>query len=414
MITGSVQISKGYYYAVLNLYNENGKRIPKWISTGLKVENNERKNQANKKQAEKIKDNEILKANIESNGSNRISNSLKDAKYKDMLFCDYVVEWLENQKNKLTANTYVGYEQKIKGKFYKYFKEQKTKLIDLRARDLQEFIDYLFNLGLKGNTVSHYLTNINVALDLAVTKEIIPTNPLNKIPPVKKEDFIPEFYTDDEVLAFIEAIKDDKLRLPLTLAAVYGLRREEVLGITWNAIDFNHKAIVISKTVGRAKYLGKTQFLFKDIPKNKSSYRTLPLFDFIADLLLEYKEKYKNDKKFFGNTYCNDYKDYICLNENGELMKPDTISRNFSRILEKNNFKKIRLHDLRHSCATLLLRNSVPMSEIQKWLGHSSIRTTERYAHLNQNDKQIPAQMIYSKLNSAFETNKKEQISNGN
>lgn len=414
MITGSVQISKGYYYAVLNLYNENGKRVPKWISTGLKVETNERKNQANKKQAEKIKDNEILKANIESNGSNRISNSLKDAKYKDMLFCDYVVEWLENQKNKLTANTYVGYEQKIKGKFYKYFKEQKTKLIDLRARDLQEFIDYLFNLGLKGNTVSHYLTNINVALDLAVTKEIIPTNPLNKIPPVKKEDFIPEFYTDYEVLAFIEAIKDDKLRLPLTLAAVYGLRREEVLGITWNAIDFNHKAIVISKTVGRAKYLGKTQFLFKDIPKNKSSYRTLPLFDFIADLLLEYKEKYKNDKKFFGNTYCNDYKDYICLNENGELMKPDTISRNFSRILEKNNFKKIRLHDLRHSCATLLLRNGVPMSEIQKWLGHSSIRTTERYAHLNQNDKQIPAQMIYSKLNSAFETNKKEQISNGN
>lgn len=414
MITGSVQISKGYYYAVLNLYNENGKRVPKWISTGLKVENNERKNQANKKQAEKIKDNEILKANIESNGSNRVSNSLKDAKYKDMLFCDYVVEWLENQKNKLTANTYVGYEQKIKGKFYKYFKEQKTKLIDLRARDLQEFIDYLFNLGLKGNTVSHYLTNINVALDLAVTKEIIPTNPLNKIPPVKKEDFIPEFYTDDEVLAFIEAIKDDKLRLPLTLAAVYGLRREEVLGITWNAIDFNHKAIVISKTVGRAKYLGKTQFLFKDIPKNKSSYRTLPLFDFIADLLLEYKEKYKNDKKFFGNTYCNDYKDYICLMEKGELMKPDTISRNFSRILEKNNFKKIRLHDLRHSCATLLLRNGVPMSEIQKWLGHSSIRTTERYAHLNQNDKQIPAQMIYSKLNSAFETNKKEQISNGN
>ena len=67
-----------------------------------------------------------------------------------------------------------------------------------------------------------------------------------------------------------------------------------------------------------------------------------------------------------------------------------------------------------HSCATLLLRNGVPMSEIQKWLGHSSIRTTERYAHLNQNDKQIPAQMIYSKLNSAFEPNKKEQISNGN
>lgn len=73
MITGSVQISKGYYYTVLNLYNELGKRKPKWISTGLKVENNQRKNQANRKRAEKIKDNEVLKANIESNGSNKIS-----------------------------------------------------------------------------------------------------------------------------------------------------------------------------------------------------------------------------------------------------------------------------------------------------------------------------------------------------
>lgn len=89
-------------------------------------------------------------------------------------------------------------------------------------------------------------------------------------------------------------------------------------------------------------------------------------------------------------------------------MKPDYIDRNFSKIITDNNFKKIRLHDLRHSCATLLLRNCVPIEEIQKWLGHSSIRTTERYAHLNPNDKEIPAQMIVSKLNSAFCNNKKD------
>lgn len=207
-------------------------------------------------------------------------------------------------------------------------------------------------------------------------KEIIITNPMDRIPAVKKDEYIPNFYTDDELLEFIEVAKTTKLELPLVIAAVYGLRREEVLGITWNAIDFKHKAIVISKTVGRGKYQGITQFLFKDIPKNKSSYRTLPLFDFITDLLLKYKEKYKNDKKFFGDTYCNDYKDYICLMDNGELMKPDYIDRNFKKILNDNNFKEIRLHDLRHSCATLLLRNGVPMEEIQKWLGHSSIRTT--------------------------------------
>ena len=68
----------------------------------------------------------------------------------------------------------------------------------------------------------------------------------------------------------------------------------------------------------------------------------------------------------------------------------------FSKIINDNNFKKIRLHDLRHSCTTLLLRNGVPMEEIQKWLGHSSIRITERYDTKDENDI------------------KKEQLSNGN
>lgn len=160
---------------------------------------------------------------------------------------------------------------------------------------------------------------------------------MERIEKVKKDVFIPEFYTDEELIDLINVIKTQKLELPLTLGIIYGLRREEILGLTWHAIDFNNKSITIRKTVGRGKYEGITQFLIKDIPKNKSSYRT------------------------------------------------------FSRILDENAFRHIRLHDLRHSCATLLLRNGVPLPEIQKWLGHSNIITTQRYSHLNQNDKSIPA-----------------------
>ena len=192
-----------------------------------------------------------------------------------------------------------------------------------------------------------------------------------------------------------------------------GLRREEILGLTGNAIDFKNKSITIRKTVGRGKDDGVTQFLIKDIPKNKSSYRTLPMFDFIADLLKKYKEKYKLNEKIFGNTYITDYKDFICLMDNGELVKPDYVDRTFSRILKEKGFRHIRLHDLRHSCATLLLRNGVPLPEIQKWLGHSNIITTQRYSHLDQNDKSIPANMIETKFNMSFisNDNKKEQIS---
>ena len=415
MITGSVQINKGYYFIVFNMYNEYGKRKPEWHSTGLKVDNNERKNNQIRKQAEKILNEELVRVNAENSFSNKLNNIAKNSKYSNMLFCDYMLEWLENIKLKVVQSTYIGYEQVVKGRLCPYFKSKKIKLIDLRPRDIQDFINYLYNQRLKGSTIAHYTSNMNTALKEAVIAEIIPSNPMDRIESVKKEVYIPEFYTDDELIELIEVIKTQKLELPLTLGIIYGLRREEVLGLTWEAIDFNNKSITIRKTVGRGKYDGITQFLIKDIPKNKSSYRTLPMFDFIADLLKKYKDKYKQNRKIFGNTYVQDYKNYICLMDNGKLVKPDYVDRTFSRILKTNGFRHIRLHDLRHSCATLLLRNGVPLPEIQKWLGHSNIITTQRYSHLDQNDKSIPANMIETKFNMSFvpNDNKKEQISIG-
>lgn len=415
MITGSVQINKGYYFIVFNMYNEYGKRKPEWHSTGLKVDNNERKNNQIRKQAEKILNEELVRVNAENSFSNKMNTIAKNSKYSNMLFSDYMLEWLENIKPKVVQSTYIGYEQVIKGRLCPYFKSKKIKLIDLRPRDIQDFINYLYKQRLKGSTIAHYTSNMNTALKEAVIAEIIPSNPMDRIESVKKEVYIPEFYTDNELLDLIEVIKAQDLELPLTLEIIYGLRREEILGLTWNAIDFNNKSITIRKTVGRGKYDGVTQFLIKDIPKNKSSYRTLPMFDFIADLLKKYKEKYKQNEKIFGSTYITDYKDFICLMDNGELVKPDYVDRTFSRILKENGFRHIRLHDLRHSCATLLLRNGVPLPEIQKWLGHSNIVTTQRYSHLDQNDKSIPANMIETKFNMSFvpNDNKKEQISIG-
>lgn len=395
------------------MYNEYGKRKPEWHSTGLKVDNNERKNNQIRKQAEKILNEELVRVNAENSFSNKMNTIAKNSKYSNMIFSDYMLEWLENIKPKVVQSTYIGYEQVVKGRLCPYFKSKKIKLIDLRPRDIQDFINYLYKQRLKGSTIAHYTSNMNTALKEAVIAEIIPSNPMDRIESVKKEVYIPDFYTDDELIELIEVIKTQKLELPLTLGIIYGLRREEILGLTWNAIDFKNKSITIRKTVGRGKYDGVTQFLIKDIPKNKSSYRTLPMFDFITDLLKKYKEKYKLNEKIFGNTYITDYKDFICLMDNGELVKPDYIDRTFSRILKENGFRHIRLHDLRHSCATLLLRNGVPLPEIQKWLGHSNIITTQRYSHLDQNDKSIPANMIETKFNMSFiaNDNKKEQIS---
>ena len=178
-------------------------------------------------------------------------------------------------------------------------------------------------------------------------------------------------------------------------------------GIKWNAIDFKEKTITIKHTVGYGKINGVSQFIFEDKTKNESSYRTLPLIPLVEELLLRHKEKQKEDKKYFGNTYNEQYKDYVCRNDLGELIKPGYITQKFSEILSKNNLRHIRLHDLRHSCATLLRRNGVRLEDIQLWLGHSSYQTTLRYSHIDDESNKNSANVI----TGLFEKKqKKEQI----
>ncbi len=398
MITGSLQKKKGLYYAVLNLYDDYGKRKPKWIPTGYTIKGNK------KKAEEKL---EQFKIEYEQKSKIQLRDPNIYDKYKNILFCDYMLEWLEKQKGKVEQTTYIGYEQVIKGRLYQYFKAKKIKLVDLKPKHIQDFFDLLFSEGLSGNTIKHYRANISKALKSAVITEIIDSNPATKLEPIKVKEYTADYYTQDELLNLMEIIKTTPIELPVIIAGVYGLRREEVIGIKWNAIDFNDKTLTIRHTVGRGKINGVTQFIFKDRSKSDSGYRTLPLFDFIADLLKEYKNKYEENKKFFGNTYVNDYNEYICLMENGELMKPGFLSQKFSEILDKNNLRHIRLHDLRHSCGTLLVRNGVPLKDIQIWLGHSNFQTTLRYAHADVENKRISANVIENKL--ALDT-KKEQI----
>ena len=200
MITGSVQINKGYYFIVFNMYDEHGKRKPEWHSTGLKVDSNERKNNQNRKQAEKILNEELVRVNAENSFSNKINNIAKNSKYSTMLLSDYMMEWLDNIKHKVAQSTYIGYEQVVKGRLCPYFKSEKIKLVDLRPGDIKDFINYLYKQNLKGSTIAHYTSNMNTALKEAVIAEIIPFNPMERIEKVKKDVFIPEFYTDEELI----------------------------------------------------------------------------------------------------------------------------------------------------------------------------------------------------------------------
>ena len=99
------------------------------------------------------------------------------------------------------------------------------------------------------------------------------------------------------------------------------------------------------------------------------------------------------------DAYSKEYTDYICVDDLGVLLKPDFLSRHLQIILKKNNLKHIRYHDLRHSCASLLIANGVSLKEIQDWLGHSDYGTTANiYSHLEYSAKVNSANKIAEKL----------------
>lgn len=157
-------------------------------------------------------------------------------------------------------------------------------------------------------------------------------------------------------------------------------------------IDFERKTITIKHTAMDIYDGGQHYFVLKDRTKTKSSCRTLPLVAPFEELLLRIKAEQELNRRLCGNCYCNDYLDYIYVNELGELMKPDYLSNKLPKFLEEHNMRRIRFHDLRHSCASLLLANGVSLKDIQAWLGHSTISTTANiYVH----------QEFASKINSA-------------
>ena len=168
----------------------------------------------------------------------------------------------------------------------------------------------------------------------------------------------------------------------------------------WSAIDFERKIVTISRTFERINVDGKMVDVSKCRTKNKASFRSLPLIPAVEQALLKAQKRQHQQMKLCGGSYCKEYKDYICVDDMGHLVTPDYVTRVFREMLLKNGFRPIRYHDLRHSCASLLIKNKVTMKEVQMWLGHSSFSTTANiYAHIDVDSKMEAANMIASKIN---------------
>ena len=121
----------------------------------------------------------------------------------------------------------------------------------------------------------------------------------------------------------------------------------------------------------------------------------MPLLTFIEEELKKEKARQTELKRVMGRAYIDEYDDYVCTDALGRLYDPDFVTNHFKVILKRNKLRDIRFHELRHSCASLLLAKGIPMKMIQDWLGHSDMATTANiYSHIDSTSKKETAQAI--------------------
>lgn len=194
MVAGHLQEKKGYWYIVLNLYDENGKRKPKWIATHLPVQKNKRKAE------------ELLFQARHQYADSRESSGL--------LFSDYMLQWLEKVKTKVAPTTYCSYKYIVTSAICPYFRAHNITLTGLRTVDLQQYYDALLARGLSGNTVIHHHTNIRSALKDAMRLDLVDRNVAELVERPKKLPYIPCYYSVDEANDLLDKLRGHWLWLP--------------------------------------------------------------------------------------------------------------------------------------------------------------------------------------------------------
>lgn len=379
-MTGSLQVKNGKYYMVLNS-TENGKRKQKWISTGLSEKGNKRKAEQmlREKLTEEEKHNPVVRA--------------------DMTVADCVRRWLVRIQRRVDEVTYRSYLHTSETHILPYFEKSQLKLCDCTVEALQTYFDEKHQNGrkdgkggLSAKTMRHHKGILSQALSECVKDGLIPTNPCQYVEMPRRERYEAHFYSAKQLQRLIAALNGEPIQPLVRIAALYGLRRSELLGLKWDSIDFENGVVLIRHTV--CKMIVTVE---KDKTKNQSSRRSFPMTKEAREIFLQAKAEEEENQRLFGKAYQKN--DYVFKWPDGHLFAPDYVTHRFSKMLERYGLPHIRFHELRHSCASLLLNNGCGLKDVQEWMGHSDIQTTANiYGHLDTSRKQEIADKLTKHL----------------
>lgn len=309
--------------------------------------------------------------------ANKRLNEVKEEIYKEelllpneMILQDFLLDFLEKYKMNLSITTYNCYMRICKKYIIPLLGD--IKLCDIRPIHIQNYVDDLLDL-LTPQTIKVHLNILNLALKRAYRLKLIKENVVQFVEVPKNKKYKNEIYNAEDMKKLLEKSRETSLELPIILASGLGLRISEILGLTWNNIDFNDFTITIDKITVR----DKGQVILKE-PKTESSIRTISAPKEII-LMLKQLKKDRLAAKLRGEK---SHRELIFYDKNLNPIAQDVLSKKFRYFLQENNLKHIRFHDLRHFHVTMLIDAKVPIKVISERVGHSNVNTTLNiYSH---------------------------------
>jgi integrase len=292
------------------------------------------------------------------------------------LFQDYLQDWIKSKRN-LGDQTLELYESYLRTHIVPEIGH--IPLAKLSAHDIEMFLGSLHEKGLAAATIKRIFSVVFAALNAAETKDIITKNVASKVekPQVSRRRELvvwdPAFVSD-----FLERTKpDSRYWIAGYLAVMTGMRQGEILGLRWADIDFEKRILTIQQTVNRHREI-------KSGAKTKQSMRSVALSPDTIEVLKEHRQLIIQERVALGPDYQNN--DLVVCTHFGGPTTQRAIQKMWTSSLKKTGAPKITFHDLRHTHASLLIKQGVHIKVISERLGHSSVSITmDTYGHLMPN-----------------------------
>jgi len=308
---------------------------------------------------------------------------------------EWMGKWLTvYKKGQLRPGTYENYEVLIKTHINPGLGN--TLIAKLQAQMLQNFYNEKLESGRKDGkgglstrTVRYFHTIIREALEQAVKEGILSRNVADSTSPPVITTKQMQLLTESELLTFLDKAKGDRLYAAYVMVAMTGLRRGELLGLCWDCVSLEQGVI----TVKRELLALNEGLLLQENTKTKSGKRSITLTDDSIRELKAYKKRQAQEKLLSGVAYQDN--DFVFCKEDGTALNPKDFTKRFQRLLKAAGVPIVRLHDMRHLHATLLLQRSIPAKLVQERLGHRSVKMTlDLYSHVTLEMKEMAAESL--------------------